>query len=341
MNSFFNIFSLTLNRSLRFYPLLSIIFYLLSSLPLSAQTVSNVTAKQVEKTIHVSYDLDEPADVTLLLSTDGGLNYTELHHVRGHVGVNVPAGHNTIVWDVLAEQESLVGEDVMFKVRATGCIKPCPNSPTIQDYDGNTYKTVQIGKQCWMAENLRTTHYSDGKEISFGKSVSSFYAWYYSPSNDVTTYGFLYNWKAVMRNFSSSAKNPSGVQGICPNEWHVPSDAEWTELTDYVRGQSQYVCGSVNGIAKALASSTGWRTCSKSCSVGYSKNLNNATGFDASPAGCYHGSYDDFNDYAYFWSSTELDSNRAYCRYINSFFTYVSMDDRRKYNGYSVRCLKD
>lgn len=81
---------------------------------LSAQTVSNVTAQQVDKTIHVSYDLDKQAEVSLHLSIDGGKTYTELHQLSGDVGKNVAESHKTIVWDVLAERESLVGDVLLF-----------------------------------------------------------------------------------------------------------------------------------------------------------------------------------------------------------------------------------
>ena len=96
--------------------------------------------------------------------------------------------------------------------------------------DGNTYNTVLIGTQCWMKENLRTKKYANGTTISQGSlSSSSSTAYWYFPNNDssnMSTYGLLYNWKAVMQNSSSSSANPSGVQGVCPNGWHVPSDAE-------------------------------------------------------------------------------------------------------------------
>ena len=85
---------------------------------LQAQTVTNVTAEQVGKTIHVSYDLNKQADITLFVSTDGGSTYTKLYRVSGDVGKNVSAGHKTIAWDVLAERERLVGENIVFKVRA-------------------------------------------------------------------------------------------------------------------------------------------------------------------------------------------------------------------------------
>ena len=91
-----------------------------SCVRVSAQTVTNVTATQVNKTIHVSYDLDKQADITLHLSTDGGKNYQQLSLVSGDVGKGVDAGHKTIVWDVLAERERLVGDNIVFKVKAQG-----------------------------------------------------------------------------------------------------------------------------------------------------------------------------------------------------------------------------
>ena len=319
-----------------------------------AQTVSNVTVIQVEKTIHVSYDLDVLADVTLFLSTDGGRNYTELHQVRGHVGENVLAGHNTIVWNVLAEQESLVGEDVMFKVRAITQPrdgKPCPGTPTLKDYDGNTYHTVQIGKQCWMKENLRTTHYADGTNISLGRDRSTTAAYRYYPDNsssNVATYGYLYNWKAVMHNSSSSNGIPSGVQGVCPKGWHVPSHAEWSKLVDYLKKQSLYVCKSGskygNDIAKSMACTVGWDCSDSSCEVGNVPEENNSTGFTAVPASYFFGYNRAFLKCGYaaaFWTSTENGDSHAKSWVLTSDNSSVFWGDNFKYDGYSVRCLKD
>lgn len=83
----------------------------------SAQTVSNVTAEQVGKTIHIHYDLDKAADISVYLSTNGGRSYRELHQVSGDVGKTVGPGHNTIIWDVMAELEELKGDDIVFMVR--------------------------------------------------------------------------------------------------------------------------------------------------------------------------------------------------------------------------------
>jgi uncharacterized protein (TIGR02145 family) len=221
----------------------------------------------------------------------------------------------------------------------------CTGTPTVTDVDGNTYKTVQIGDQCWMRENLRTTKYSDGTAIALGSSRSYSTAYRYCPNDDaanVPTYGYLYNWKAVMRNSSSSSANPSGVQGVCPAGWHVPSDAEWKQLTDYVSSQSQYQCGgSRSNIAKALASTAGWSSDPESCAVGNDRSGNNATGFSALPAGNYLGSYYSFGYNAGFWSSTEIGNNAAYYRCLYYYAAGVGSIDIGKSYGYSVRCLRN
>ena len=99
----------------------------------------------------------------------------------------------------------------------------------VMDTDGNSYDAVWIGGQLWMRENLRTTHYADGAAIPAGESGSSdtepLYYDYSSSDIPLAERGYLYNWPAVMHGAAPSNTNPSGVQGICPSGWHVPSDA--------------------------------------------------------------------------------------------------------------------
>ncbi len=216
---------------------------------------------------------------------------------------------------------------------------------TLTDIDGNTYNTVLIGTQCWMKQNLRTTKYADGTSISQGTSTSTTTAHWYYPNNsssNKTTYGLLYTWPAVMNGATSSDANPSGVQGVCPTGWHVPSDAEWTQLTNYVSSQSQYVCGSNNAyIAKALAGTTGWSSSTGTCAVGDTPSQNNSTGFSALPAGNYSGSYNYFGNTAYFWSATEFDSTVAYHCFLDYRIVGVGRSGCTKTHGNSVRCLRD
>ena len=213
-------------------------------------------------------------------------------------------------------------------------VMSCPEAPTVTDVDGNVYQTVKIGNQCWMRENMRTTHYADGTAIA-GE--------YYIPTGP-QEYGYLYKWATVMHDMPSSALNPSGVTGICPTGWHVPSDAEWTQLTDYVSGQQEYVCGdNQQNIARALAAQTNWNTGTTECGPGYDMSLNNATGFSVLPAGDYYpGGVHDIGANAYFWTATEFSSSSAWIRWLGSHTSNVPRDNYNKGgNGLSVRCIRD
>jgi uncharacterized protein (TIGR02145 family) len=225
---------------------------------------------------------------------------------------------------------------------------PCPIAPTVTDYDGNVYNTVQIGTQCWMKENMRTTHYADGTSIPAGDSLSSsINPYYYDYSTSfiaLSQRGYLYNWFAATRGHSSSII-PSGVQGVCPTGWHVPSDAEWTKLENYVGSQSQNVCGgNTEYLGKAFASKTSWNTSDNACAVGNNQTTNNATGFTGIPAGGCNGSlFDGAGASAFYWSSTKLDNsqNYAWVRYLHYDYVYLCPMYSPKYIGYSVRCLRD
>lgn len=139
-------------------------------------------------------------------------------------------------------------------------------------------------------ENLKTTHYSNGTEIPLGTSESNTVGYRYNPNSDasnVDSYGYLYNWPAVMNGASSSNEIPSGVQGICPVGWHVPSNAELIALTDYVSTMDNFPHNSTSSyIAKVMASTTGWVTNGSSSSPyspGNDPATNNASGFNATP----------------------------------------------------------
>lgn len=218
---------------------------------------------------------------------------------------------------------------------------------TVTDVDGNVYNTVQIGEQCWMRENLRTTHYADGTAIpSHGSNYSDTDPYYYNYASSgiaLEQRGLLYNWPAAMKSGASSAANPSGVQGICPDGWHLPSDAEWTQLIDYVKSQSQYTCGGDSSyIAKALASTTGWKSSTNTCAVGNDPSSNNATSFGAVPAGGYHCSnINSFGTNAYFQSSTEYSSSYGCIPNLSFSRANVLRGNPNKDYGYSVRCVKD
>ena len=215
---------------------------------------------------------------------------------------------------------------------------------TVTDYEGNIYHTVRIGNQCWMRENLRTSHYADGTALatsSNGSTETPYYFYSYSGNNiELERYGLLYNWAAVMNGAASSNANPSGVQGICPNGWHVPSKAEWEELLNYMTSIPTYRCGTGSGsIAKALASREGWNNSwSSNCTPGTNQNANNASRFAATPAGYrYYGNYFySGSSSALWWCST--DSYRVEIYYGSE---GVGITSEAKEHGFSVRCVKN
>ena len=235
-----------------------------------------------------------------------------------------------------------------------------------KDADGNIYQTVVIGNHEWMAENLRSTHFADGTPITLSHLFSETAPYRYCPAHDeqyVPTYGYLYNWPAVMHNAGGSNSNPSGVQGICPSGWHVPSDAEWDEMESTLTDENVHYSfntlesGCVGDHAGKLAGQ-GWRT---SNLEGVPGNINdpnhNTSGFSAMPAGWRNGAYEDEEDvYKYlgfgrvacFWSSSPYNFSMgsmhfhfAISRSLEYNRSCVSRGTSNKDCAYSVRCVKD
>ena len=221
---------------------------------------------------------------------------------------------------------------------------------TITDYDGNVYQTVLIGNQIWMAENLRTTHYADGTAIPKVitntewenlTTTDKAYCWYTNDSSIYAqSYGALYTWAAVMNGATSSDSNPSGVQGVCPDGWHLPSDDEWKELEMYL------------GMSQAEADNTGNRGTDeggklKEESGSYWEPPNtgatNESGFTAIPGGFRNidGVYYSLYFLTAFFSSTEYDSGNAWSRTLTNTSSQVERAGNYKKYGFSVRCLKD
>lgn len=191
----------------------------------------------------------------------------------------------------------------------------------VKDVDNNTYNTVQIGNQCWMAQNLRTKTHQYGN------------VWTKSDA-DSAIYGRYYDWAAVMQGESGST-----VQGICPAGWHVPSDADWDTLTTYVSSVEAYKCNS--SIASALSDSTGWKSSSICCAGDNSSATINITGFAAVPAGSFTDGFGGFGYDAYFWSATEYNNQMALCQSLHSLATGVSSYEDYKSHCYSVRCVRN
>lgn len=215
-------------------------------------------------------------------------------------------------------------------------VDPLPVT-TVTDIDGNVYETVIIGTQEWMKENLAVTHYRNGDSIphvtvaaTWSIVSSGAYCEYGNNTNNVATYGRMYNWHAVVDSRS-----------IAPEGWHVPSDEEWQLLEMYL------------GLSQAQADSLGWRGTdeggklkAKGTTHWSSPNsgATNESGFSALPGGIRghdHGVYAYLGEYACFWSSTSHTSLSALCRYLNHDRSEAYRPTFGKRGGFSIRCVKD
>ena len=214
----------------------------------------------------------------------------------------------------------------------------CEYGTLLDDRDGQTYRTVKIGGQVWMAENLNYRYLGPTATLD----SSSFC--YGDDSANCTKYGRLYLWSAAMDSAgvikgntangcgNASKCTPSGnVRGVCPQGWHLPSRDEWEVLFTTVGGWPT--------AGAKLKSTYGWNDY-----YGDRGNGDDAFGFSALSAGHRDndGDYGSEGYYAYFWSSTEYDGDGAYYMYTNfSKDSAYYQSDIEKYEGFSVRCLKD
>ena len=263
---------------------------------------------------------------------------------------------------------------VKMPVVPEGDAQPCASAATLTDYDGNVYNTVQLGQQCWMKENLRTSHYADGTAIELGTVESESIPYRYNSLNNSRD-GYFYNLAAVMNGAASSNAVPSGVQGVCPDGWHVPSGAEWEQLVEYVGSVEAYTCGCNDlQIGKALASTRAWQSLSiptysdwanymnARCQTNFELSTNNTTGFNAQPTSYIYynesqgGMYISSGSYseAIFHSTTfnKTPGSEYYYQFNINYRGRVEGNasgygvadyvwDSNKLRGHSVRCLKD
>ncbi|WP_275976867.1 FISUMP domain-containing protein, partial [Fibrobacter sp. HC4] len=221
----------------------------------------------------------------------------------------------------------------MYGYLVNGSVTPSVVEGSMTDSrDGQTYKTVTIGTQTWMAENLNYAYVKHTAEED-----SSSFCYDNNPDN-CAKYGRLYLWSAAMDSaavFSTAGKgcgygktcSPSGtVRGVCPEGWHLPNDDEWNTLWTAVGGTSTAVL--------KLKSTSGWSG---------GGDGSDSFGFAVLPAGRRYNSgsfYDEGYD-ANFWSSTEYDSYYAYGWFFNYNYGSVLRDNSNEGFGFSVRCLRD
>lgn len=200
-------------------------------------------------------------------------------------------------------------------------IAPPVAENSVTDIDGNVYKTVKIGTQTWMAENLKTTRYKDGTTIPavtdasvWSSTTSGAWCNYNNSSANETIYGKLYNWYAV-----NTAK-------LAPEGWHVPSDAEWTTLYNYIGG-TRYDGGKIQ-----QQGTTYWFA---------DTGATNVTEFTGLPGGTRNesGVFSSITADGIWWTTT-FNGNLSVCYdlYVKG---YLERMEKSKTNGFSVRCIKN
>jgi len=202
----------------------------------------------------------------------------------------------------------------------------------LKDRDGNEYSTVQIGTQLWMAENLKTTKYNDGSDIplvidntAWSELSTGAYCWWNNDENinigqdAMYNHGALYNWYAVE------------TTKLCPSNWHVPSDADWNTLSDYLGGNS------VSGGKMKSVGTEYWSF--------PNTGATNESGFSGLPTGVRisEGFFAGIGTNADFWSSSEKDASTAYPRDLqaNTEELLLEPNGTPKEFGFAVRCLMD
>lgn len=219
--------------------------------------------------------------------------------------------------------------------------------------DNNVYKTVTVGTQTWIAENLK--YLPDNS----GALPAGYYVYGYKGTDvseakateNYKTYGVLYNWTTAMNGAASSDANPSGVQGVCPPDWHLPSDTEWTTFTTYLVDNGYNYDGTTgaNKAAKAVAAASVWKSSTVTGAPGNTdyQDYANKSGFSALPAGWidWNGYYLNINQWCSWWTTTQYSESDTYALIRRVKYDDIAIDHplsgMRKVNGYSVRCLKD
>jgi len=209
---------------------------------------------------------------------------------------------------------------------------------SITDQDGNTYDFLTYGDQVWTVDNAEMVTYRDGTPIpqvtdKTEWSTLTTGAWCYK-DNDPTK-PRLYNWYAVMGIHDTDPNTPD--KEFAPEGWHVPTDTEWTTLKEHL------IANGYNYIAKAMASTTGWINSTNAGAPGNDQSSNNSSGFNAFPVGTrnYEGTFNDDGSSAFFWSSTEFNTNEALMRNLNKNVSYLIRNPYYKLFGFSVRFVRD
>jgi len=273
-------------------------FYSLLTIAKS-QTITDVVAEQDGNKVIIKYNLnsESEADISLYVSEEGGKVFKgPMKSVSGDAGRNIKPGSKTIIWNTLNDQDIITGDNIVFRILGNSTF-----GKFTDNRDGKTYKTVLIGNQTWMAENL---------------NYASRNSWCYDKiSSNCAKYGRLYDWETAKES--------------CPNGWHLPSDTEWTILTTFLSGES------VAGGKLKETGTTHWQ--SPNTDADNSSFFNALPGGYRYGVGAYSNIGNNGN----WWSSTENGTGNAWRRNMNYNNSILNRNNNGKLYGFSVRCLRD
>jgi uncharacterized protein (TIGR02145 family) len=235
--------------------------------------------------------------VGTFVSTLTGLTASTTYYVRAYATNGVGTAY---------------GNEISFSTNTSNGFSSCGG---VTDLDGNSYQTVQIGTQCWMQSNLKTSKYRNGDNIPIGVHSSGSYTVYNNNSNNNLIYGKLYNYYAV-----------EDTRGICPTGWHVPTENEWQSLPDGGSLKSMLTQPSIGG----------WNF--------PNQGANNLSGFSALPGGAFSVQYghNGLGLSGTWWSSTI--TQNSYPRYYTLNWDYPTLYQFNNWwqnYGASIRCIKD
>jgi uncharacterized protein (TIGR02145 family) len=303
----------------------------------SSVALTNVNWANGSKFMQVELDLGSgfvDIGTQQLLSVPYALHAGSVHLNVSATGDTLFVGHGSfVIVPGISDANNTGSSTTGTTLHSCGAVNvhnPDLTYGSMTDQEGNVYKTIVIGTQEWMAENLNTSIYRNGENIPTGldnitwqNTTSGAWAYHSDDSSNECPYGKLYNWYTC-----------ADERGLCPVGWHVPSDPEWVILSNFLGGES--IAGGKMKSTGTLDTSTGWW---------YSPNAGatNFSGFSSIPGGyrLSEGTYSDFYGFSHWWSASENGFGLAW--YFTADYSTSNLY-RREYtlrDGFSVRCLRD
>ena len=297
-----------------------------------AQSIENIRIESDYRKVRLTYDLLQgngnglPMDVSVVFRTASGRSIVPSKMLGDYLQV-FPGREKVLEWDAYGELGDFSGELYAEFSLITKKFK-C-GQDVVKDVNGNSYRTIQIGAQCWTQTNLKVSKFRNGDIVptglnnnDWGSTTSGAYAIYNNdPVND-GLYGKLYNHYAV-----------TDSRGLCPTGWHVPTDGEWTTLENHLGGS-----GVEGGALKstAMQPTLGGRQSTNTVAT-------NSSGFTALPGGLRYlnGDFHLMTTNGCWWSSSDLSGSNAWSRSLNCYSSDVGRNLNARTSGFSVRCCRD